>query len=64
METLAPTGWTDFTKIMLATCIIIGMAAGSTTGALKLIRIVTLIKGIYWEILKILSPEGSVIPRK
>jgi trk system potassium uptake protein TrkH len=58
------TGWTDFSKILLAVTMIIGMAAGSTSGALKLIRIVTLVKGIYWEILKILSPEGSVIPRK
>lgn len=57
-------GWTDFSKIVLAVCMIIGMAAGSTSGALKLIRIVTLVKGIYWEISKILSPEGSVIPRK
>jgi len=57
-------GWTDFSKVILAACMIIGMAAGSTTGAIKLIRIVTLVKGIYWEIIKILSPEGSVIPRK
>ena len=58
------TGWTDFSKVLLSIAMIIGMAAGSTTGALKLIRIVTLMKGIYWEVLKILSPEGSVIPRK
>jgi trk system potassium uptake protein len=57
-------GWTDFSKIVLAVSMIIGMAAGSTSGALKLIRIVTLVKGIYWEVIKILSPEGSVIPRK
>jgi len=57
-------GWTDFSKIVLAVSMIIGMAAGSTSGALKLIRIVTLLKGIYWEVLKILSHEGSVIPRK
>lgn len=43
---------------------IMGMAAGSTTGAIKLIRVVTFLKGIYWEIMKILAPEGSVIPRK
>jgi trk system potassium uptake protein TrkH len=58
------TGWTDFTKVLLAVAMIIGMAAGSTSGALKLIRIVTLVKGIYWEVLKILSPERSVISRK
>ena len=57
-------GWTDFSKILLAVSMIIGMAAGSTTGALKLIRIVTLVKGIYWEVNKILAPEGSVMPRK
>ena len=57
-------GWTDFSKILLAVSMIIGMAAGSTSGALKLIRIVTLVKGIYWEVTKILSPEGSVMPRK
>jgi len=57
-------GWTDFTKVVLIACMIIGMAAGSTTGALKLIRVVTLVKGIYWEIVKVLSPEGSVFPRK
>ena len=57
-------GWTDYTKIILTICMIIGMAAGSTSGALKLIRVVTLIKGIYWEVVKILAPEGSVIPRK
>ena len=57
-------GWTDFSKVLLSVAMIIGMAAGSTSGALKLIRIVTLVKGIYWEVIKILSPEGTVIPRK
>ncbi len=56
--------WTDYTKVILICSMIIGMAAGSTTGALKLIRVVTLIKGIYWEVVKILAPEGSVFPRK
>lgn len=56
--------WPDFAKIILITAMIIGMAAGSTTGALKLIRVVTVIKGMYWEILKIISPEGRVIRRQ
>ncbi len=56
--------WIDYAKVVLIIAMIIGMAAGSTTGALKLIRVVTLIKGIYWEIRRILSPEGSVISRK
>ncbi len=56
--------WPDYAKIIITACMIIGMSAGSTTGALKLIRIITLVKGIYWEILRIISPAGSVIPRK
>ena len=56
--------WSDYAKVILAVSMIIGMAAGSTSGALKLIRVFTVIKGVYWEILKILSPIGSVIPRK
>ncbi len=56
--------WPSYVKILILTCMVMGMAAGSTTGAIKLIRIVTLLKGVYWELMKILTPEGSVIPRK
>lgn len=56
--------WTDYPKVILAVCMIIGMAAGSTSGALKLIRVITLIKGVYWELLSALSPQGSVIPHR
>ena len=56
--------WMDYPKIVLITAMIIGMAAGSTTGAIKLIRAVTVLKGVYWEIKRILLPEGSIIPRK
>ncbi len=56
--------WPAYVKILIIACMVIGMAAGSTTGAIKLIRIVTILKGIYWELMKILTPEGSVIPRK
>ncbi|HHT18233.1 MAG: TrkH family potassium uptake protein [Euryarchaeota archaeon] len=55
--------WMDYPKVILTIAMIIGMAAGSTTGALKLIRVITLFKGVYWEIKRILLPEGSVISR-
>ena len=58
------TSWLDYTKVILIICMFIGMAAGSTTGALKLIRVVTLIKSVYWEIKRIMSPAGSVITRR
>ena len=56
--------WPQYAKLILIACMIIGMAAGSTSGALKLIRIVTIVKGLYWELLRIVAPAGSVIPRK
>ena len=60
----AQAAWGDYAKVILTIAMIIGAAAGSTTGALKLIRVITLFKGIYWEILKVIAPAGSVIPRK
>jgi len=54
----------DFAKVLIIGLMVMGMSAGSTTGAVKLIRILTLFKGTYWEIKRILSPQGSVIPRK
>jgi len=56
--------WADYPKVILTVLMVIGAAAGSTSGALKLIRVITLFKGVYWEILKVIAPEGSVIPRK
>ncbi|HHW04859.1 MAG TPA: TrkH family potassium uptake protein [Methanothermobacter sp.] len=56
--------WPAYVKLILTVCMIIGMAAGSTGGGVKLLRIITMIKGVYWEIIRILAPEGSVIPRR
>jgi len=58
------TAWPQYAKISIIALMITGAAAGSTTGAVKLIRIVTVLKGIYWELVKIVAPAGSVIPRK
>jgi len=57
-------GWPNYAKIVIIAAMILGMSAGSTSGAFKLIRLITLFKGIYWEIIRIISPTGSVIPRK
>jgi len=56
--------WPQYVKIMLICLMLIGGSAGSTVGAIKLIRIITILKGVYWEIVKIVAPAGSVIPRK
>ncbi|GAB4308499.1 MAG: TrkH family potassium uptake protein [Methanobacteriaceae archaeon] len=56
--------WPAYSKVIIIAAMMIGCAAGSTTGAIKLIRIVTILKGVYWELMRILSPVGTVIPRK
>ena len=56
--------WPAYSKVIIIGAMMIGCAAGSTTGAIKLIRIVTILKGVYWELMRILSPVGTVIPRK
>lgn len=56
--------WPQYAKIMLICLMLFGGAAGSTVGAIKLIRIVTVLKSVYWEISRIFSPEGSILPKK
>lgn len=60
----SPHHWPGYLKILIMMCMIIGGAAGSTSGAVKISRVVTFVKGVYWEVMKMLSPEGSVIPRR
>jgi len=54
----AMAAWIDYPKIILAIAMIIGMAAGSTTGGIKIIRVITLLKAIFWEMKKNISPIG------
>ncbi len=56
--------WPDTMKIIITALMIIGGAAGSTVGAVKIIRIVTILKGIYSNIVNIISPEGRVVTMK
>lgn len=56
--------WTSFMKIIIIILMVIGGAAGSTVGAVKIIRVITVLKGIYKNIINILSPEGRVINMK
>ena len=53
--------WKDASLIFLMLLMIIGGSSGSTSGGVKIIRIITLLKGILKNIIEILSPEGRVI---
>jgi len=55
--------WTDFAKSLLLILMIIGASAGSTGGALKIIRLLVLAKYTYRRILLAFNPR-AVIPLK
>ena len=54
----------DFDKSFLIISMIFGGAYGSTSSALKLIRVVVLFYGIFWYIRIRLAPRSAIIPFK
>ncbi|RBQ22854.1 hypothetical protein ALNOE001_14270 [Candidatus Methanobinarius endosymbioticus] len=56
--------WTTFMKGIIIILMVIGGAAGSTVGAVKIVRVITLIRGIYKNIINIISPEGRIVNMK
>jgi len=55
-------GWTDSAKLLLSLGMVLGGAAGSTAGGIKVIRLVLLAKGVSWRFRKIVSPVGALVP--
>ncbi|MDD4490436.1 MAG: TrkH family potassium uptake protein [Paludibacter sp.] len=52
--------WKTFTWVLLLIAMIIGASAGSTSGAIKMIRIVIVVKYCYYELKKLLHPSAVV----
>ena len=57
-------GWPPFAIFIIIILMLIGGSTGSTVGALKIMRVVTFLKGIYKNSREMWSPEGSVVPMK
>lgn len=57
-------GWNDSTKALLVVLMVIGGGYGSTSSALKLIRVAVIIASLRWIVRKLLSPRDAVIPLK
>lgn len=55
--------WQTYTWIILLIVMIIGASAGSTSGAIKMVRIVITVKYCYYEIKKMVHPN-AIIPVK
>lgn len=56
--------WHGSTLLILMILMLIGSSSGSTGGGLKIVRVITVLKGINHTISSIVSPEGRVIPTK
>jgi trk system potassium uptake protein TrkH len=52
--------WKTFTWVLLLVAMIMGASAGSTSGAVKMIRIVIVVKYCYYEFKKLLHPNAVV----
>jgi len=57
-------GWTESAKLILAMAMIVGGAAGSTAGGIKLYRAVLLYKGTGWRIKQAISTPRRVFVHK
>jgi trk system potassium uptake protein TrkH len=53
--------WPSFSLLIIIVLMLIGGSSGSTVGSIKVIRVITFLKGINLTTLNLLSPEGRVI---
>ncbi|MBE0636215.1 TrkH family potassium uptake protein [Candidatus Bipolaricaulota bacterium] len=61
-QTADVAAWTPTGKLLLATAMFIGGAAGSTAGGIKVMRMLILMKGVQWRFRKIVSPRQAIVP--
>jgi trk system potassium uptake protein TrkH len=57
-------GWDDFSKFILSILMVLGGGYGSTSSALKMIRVVIIIYAVAWVVKKFLYSRKAVIPFK
>lgn len=63
-STASLSGWGDLQKGILVILMIIGGGYGSTSSAIKLIRIAIIAKAIHWSIKRSFLPERAIVPMK
>lgn len=54
--------WTEAGKFLLTVGMVIGGAAGSTAGGLKVMRLAILVRSCAWQVRRLLAPWDAVIP--
>jgi trk system potassium uptake protein TrkH len=56
--------FTSFSKILLILLMIIGASTGSTSGSIKIMRVIFILKGVYAQVIKVISPKNRLIKLK
>ena len=56
--------WPGFTLLVIIILMLVGGSSGSTVGSIKVIRVISFLKGINLTTLNLLSPKGRVINAK
>lgn len=54
--------WSETGKLVLALAMVLGAAAGSTGGGIKMIRVITLACGVRWHLRRLVSPRDILVP--
>ena len=53
--------WSEAAKLLLTLAMVLGGAAGSTAGGIKLIRTIVLVRGLRWRLRKLISPPDVLV---
>lgn len=61
-QTVDLSKWSETGKLLLTVGMVVGGAAGSTAGGLKVMRLTVLVRGVSWQIRRLLAPPDAVIP--
>ena len=58
----APIGnWVAGAKVLVVVAMVIGGAAGSTVGGIKIVRAYTVVRGIVWQFSRVFLPNNAVV---
>jgi len=61
----APIGrWVAGAKVMVVGAMVVGGAAGSTVGGIKIVRAYTAVRGIVWQFSRVFLPKNAVVVAK
>jgi trk system potassium uptake protein TrkH len=61
-QTVNLSHWPETGKLLLTVGMVVGGAAGSTSGGVKVMRLVVVVAGIGWQIRRLLAPPDALVP--